>query len=146
MQILLILKNTHTSVGGTEVPVPYSNFMNALDFLQLDFVRLVPLECLFTEKYLMYARFPTFNHMHALLIQTLFPLLLLLFASGLVCLRKWQQRASMKNKSMFFMEGKGALSHMCSDANLMNQQTLNAVCLLSVHLYYTITHHQYSSF
>lgn len=112
MQILLILKTTHASVGGAEVPVPYANFMNALDFLQLDFVRLVPLECLFTEEYLMYARFPTFNHMHALLIQTLFPLLLLLFASAIVCMRKWQQRQSMKNKMTFFMEGKGALSHV----------------------------------
>ena len=46
MQILLILNETHTSMGGKEPPSPYTDFLSTMNFMALDVVSFVPFDCL----------------------------------------------------------------------------------------------------
>ena len=60
MQILNLLQANHDEVGGKELSSPYRDFVKAFDFVNLDFIQFVPLNCV-------YAR--GFDHGEALLLQ-----------------------------------------------------------------------------
>ena len=45
MQIILVLNTTHKNVGGTMVANPYSQFLGFLSFMQLDVIKMVPMDC-----------------------------------------------------------------------------------------------------
>mmetsp|Transcript_88228 Transcript_88228/g.252121 ORF Transcript_88228/g.252121 Transcript_88228/m.252121 type:complete len:288 (+) Transcript_88228:1356-2219(+) len=81
MQIMLILDGTHESVGGSKVPSPFGSFLDIMGFMAFDVVKFVPFECMVSEG-------QQFDHLDALLVQTLAPLMLL--AGGQVF--AWVQR------------------------------------------------------
>jgi len=73
MQIIIVLNTTHKNVGGKPVPNPYRDFMDFLSFMQLDVVKLVPFDCMYES---------SFDHLDALLLESLVPLVFLAFALG----------------------------------------------------------------
>ena len=66
--VLLILNDTHENVGGTKMPDPYNVMLKSLGFLTLDMIQVLPFDCAYKE---------SFDHLDALLLMTLVPLLLL---------------------------------------------------------------------
>ena len=50
MQIISILNSTHTSIGGSEVPSPYLEFMQWFSFLTLDVVTIIPFDCMWEDQ------------------------------------------------------------------------------------------------
>ena len=66
-----MLNVSHKNVGGEELPSPYGDFLDFFSFLQLDFIAFVPFDCLYKS---------SFDHLDALLIETLSPLALLVLA------------------------------------------------------------------
>ena len=56
MQIISILNTTHTSIGGSEVPSPYLEFMQWFSFLTLDVVTIVPFDCMWEDQLYVWTR------------------------------------------------------------------------------------------
>ena len=56
MQIISILNSTHTSIGGSEVPSPYLEFMQWFSFLTLDVVTIVPFDCMWEDQLYVWRR------------------------------------------------------------------------------------------
>ena len=73
------------------MPAPYVNFLEAFSFMTLDMVRFVPFECMYTES--------SFDHLEALLIETLSPLVLLAAAYGVVLVQQHRHQGAATNKS-----------------------------------------------
>jgi len=89
MQILIILNTTHKSVGGKEVPSPYLDFLALTGFTTLDVVSLVPFDCMYET---------SFDHFHALLLESLVPLVLLVVALMYTSARKLRSAALPSHK------------------------------------------------
>ena len=49
MQIILLVKSNHSSLGGSEMPSPYGPLLKHLSFLTLDLIQWLPLNCAYEE-------------------------------------------------------------------------------------------------
>lgn len=47
MQIILLVKANHETVGGSSLPSPYRPFLRALAWMTLDAVQFVPFNCMY---------------------------------------------------------------------------------------------------
>ena len=54
MQILLIMKYNHQNVGGSDLPAPYSVFLDEFSFITLDAIQFVPFNCMYKEGFDMF--------------------------------------------------------------------------------------------
>mmetsp|Transcript_103767 Transcript_103767/g.298635 ORF Transcript_103767/g.298635 Transcript_103767/m.298635 type:complete len:448 (-) Transcript_103767:1131-2474(-) len=89
MQILVILNTTHKSVGGKEMPSPYTDFLALTGFATLDVVSLVPFDCMYEK---------SFDHADALLLESLVPLFMLGLAMLYASARKLRSKAGKGRK------------------------------------------------
>ena len=117
MQILIILNTTHKSgeflrvgtrceqtyvtigsvtrtfhfhaVGGKEVPSPYLDFITLTSFTSLDVVSLVPFDCMYET---------SFDHLDALLLESLVPLFMLVAALIYTSARRLHSAAAPSHK------------------------------------------------
>ena len=65
MQIVLLIKSNHSSLGGSEMPTPYGKFLELMSFLALDVVQWLPLNCAYEDG---------FSAWDALVVVTLTPI------------------------------------------------------------------------
>mmetsp|Transcript_24999 Transcript_24999/g.57947 ORF Transcript_24999/g.57947 Transcript_24999/m.57947 type:complete len:1793 (+) Transcript_24999:178-5556(+) len=78
MQIIVILKFNHTSVGGKEMEEPYAGFVELLSAVDIDLPRLIPFNCLVETEW---------NHFESLKTVTVVPVVFFISVSILiVCL------------------------------------------------------------
>ena len=49
LQIVLLVKSNHSSLGGSQMPPPYGDFLKAISFLVLDIIQWLPLNCAYTD-------------------------------------------------------------------------------------------------
>ena len=49
MQIILLVKTNHSSLGGSEMPAPYGDFLKAVSFIALDVIQWLPLNCAYED-------------------------------------------------------------------------------------------------
>ena len=54
MQILLIMKYNHQNVGGSDLPSPYSIFLDEFSFIALDAIQFVPFNCMYKKGFDMF--------------------------------------------------------------------------------------------
>ena len=88
LQIILLIRSNHSSVGGRAMPTPYFDFLAALSFLALDVVQFLPLKC---------ASGDDFDHLDSLLVMTLVPLAVLGAAmAGVTVLREQKKQAAKR--------------------------------------------------
>ena len=78
MQAIVLLKDNHASVGGTEFAVPYKHFLKYFQWMAFDFIDVLPVECAFGAKAL--------NFFSKLIVTTLVPILFYLLVIAIGCL------------------------------------------------------------
>ena len=83
MQIILLINSNYNALGGSEMPSPYSDFMDSLSALTFDFVQMVPADCMGVGRW---------THMDSLLLNTLTPLGLLACVGLLLGIRRYDQK------------------------------------------------------
>lgn len=74
MQIILLMSESHASLGGSTMPDPYASFLDKLSFMSMDFLSIMPTDCIKQT-----------GHWEYMLFSTLVPLVAFLLVA-LVCL------------------------------------------------------------
>jgi hypothetical protein len=83
MQIILLVKANHETLGGSELPSPYAPFLQFVSFLALDAVQFVPFNCIYDDG---------FDHFDNLLLETLAPIAIFVLAHVLVAFYRIRMR------------------------------------------------------
>jgi len=77
MQAIVLLKDNHASVGGSDFEDPYKHFLKWFQWMSFDFIEVLPIECVVGTK--------TMNFFSKLIFTTLVPILLFVVVRLLGC-------------------------------------------------------------
>mmetsp|Transcript_55334 Transcript_55334/g.152333 ORF Transcript_55334/g.152333 Transcript_55334/m.152333 type:complete len:600 (+) Transcript_55334:1277-3076(+) len=88
LQIILLVKSNHASLGGSQMPPPYGDFLKAISFLVLDIIQWLPFNCAYADG---------FSARDALVFVTISPIAI--FILVLVLAWFWKLSGHSKSKS-----------------------------------------------